>query len=140
MKTHWIIPYLRLPYKEGGRDHAGVDCWGLIRLIYRDLLGIDLPAFPGIAGASAIHLCGEIEKESNSSHWKEIEWPEDKCVVAMSQLQAIHHVGVYAEADGGKVIHAWQKQGIIADTFFRIRLKGFRTIKFYRHGLYHSHA
>lgn len=37
--------YLGLHYKFGGRTRAGVDCWGLVRLIYEERLGIVLPKF-----------------------------------------------------------------------------------------------
>lgn len=33
--------YLGAPYKHRGRDLAGLDCWGLVILVYRDL-GIDI--------------------------------------------------------------------------------------------------
>jgi cell wall-associated NlpC family hydrolase len=40
-----LRPFLGLPYRELGRDRAGVDCWGLVRLVYADLLAIPLPSF-----------------------------------------------------------------------------------------------
>lgn len=35
--------YLRIPFKEHGRDFDGCDCGGLVNLIYRMELGINLP-------------------------------------------------------------------------------------------------
>lgn len=40
-----LSAYVGLPYRAQGRDRDGVDCWGLLRLFYRDELGIDLPGF-----------------------------------------------------------------------------------------------
>jgi cell wall-associated NlpC family hydrolase len=37
--------YMRLPFKELGRGLAGVDCWGLACLWYRDRYGIELPLY-----------------------------------------------------------------------------------------------
>lgn len=34
--------YVGLPFVEGGRDFSGVDCYGVIVLIYREELGVDL--------------------------------------------------------------------------------------------------
>lgn len=37
--------YINLPYKNLGRSFDGVDCYGLIWLIYKGELGIELPDF-----------------------------------------------------------------------------------------------
>jgi murein DD-endopeptidase len=37
--------FLAIPFREKGRDYNGVDCWGIPYLIYRDMLGIELPAY-----------------------------------------------------------------------------------------------
>lgn len=46
--------YLRLPYRDHGRDRAGVDCWGLVRLIVRDVTGIDLGEHGDVDGPVSI--------------------------------------------------------------------------------------
>lgn len=40
-------PYLGLPFVRGGRDRAGLDCWGLVRLVLSDLADLDLPSYDG---------------------------------------------------------------------------------------------
>jgi cell wall-associated NlpC family hydrolase len=42
---HWSTQYLDLPWLEKGRTRAGIDCWGLVRLVLGEQCGADLPAF-----------------------------------------------------------------------------------------------
>ncbi|WP_247405425.1 MULTISPECIES: NlpC/P60 family protein [unclassified Bradyrhizobium] len=43
----WSRDYVGLPHARGGRSSAGADCYGLLWLIYRDVLGIDLASYAG---------------------------------------------------------------------------------------------
>jgi len=64
----WWQRYLDgpVPYKSKGRDMSGCDCWGLLRLVYRDVLGIELPSYveeyeraddrAGAAQAISLHI------------------------------------------------------------------------------------
>jgi len=131
-KLHWVYKYLSIPWVAGGRDKQGVDCWGLLRLVYKEEFGIELPWIPGMP-AKLLNVI--VERETNAS-WVEISKPIDGCGVAMSKKTILHHVGVWAAADGGKVIHSLQPQNVEAISLKGIWSKGFFVIKFYRHKLW----
>lgn len=133
--NHWSHLYVGLPHKPGGRDRSGLDCWGLLRLVYKEQFDIDLPDLPGIHAAKVLETCHTVESEIKES-WIEIPEPVELCAVGMSKKTAIHHVGIYTKADGGKVVHCYSHPTMVADTLRMLHILGFRTIKFYRHVLW----
>lgn len=45
MIPEWAADYFGIPFLLWGRTRAGIDCYGLVRLIFFDHRGIDLPSF-----------------------------------------------------------------------------------------------
>ncbi len=133
---HWTAKYIGIPYEIGGRDGWGIDCWGLLRMAYGERFGIHLPSLPGVTALGILSLMKKL-KGALDEEWAQVKEPFDGCGVAMSQSHSIHHVGVYADVDGGKIVHAWDGHNVIADSRRGLAHKGFKIVLFYRHGLHH---
>ncbi len=41
----WVRDYLGIPFKAQGRTRGGLDCWGLITLVYLEQFYIELPDY-----------------------------------------------------------------------------------------------
>lgn len=132
---HWAVKYIGMKHVRGGREPGAVDCWGLLCLVYREEFQIELPAYPGVTAQSIPFIASTIKSDARRD-WVELEKPVDGCAVAMSQRVIPHHVGIYVTADGGRVIHCWDTQNVISDTFRGLAAKGFQVIKFYQHHLW----
>jgi cell wall-associated NlpC family hydrolase len=128
---HWSVPYIGLAATEVGR------CWGLVRVIYAEQFKIILPHYPGVMFLPLPQIADQI-RQSIVADWREIQAPEDGCAVGMGERgpEALHHVGVYAAADGGRIIHCYGRHNVIADNLAGLRLKRFSTVRFYKHKLW----
>ena len=129
---HWATKYIGLPYEAGARGPQRVDCWGLLRLAYKENFQLDLPLYPGVSLNEPVHASSVIKK-ALAEEWLPVEEPFDGALVAMSQREAIHHIGLYVTVETGRVVHCWNSQCVVADSLRGLRLRGMRTIKFYKH-------
>jgi cell wall-associated NlpC family hydrolase len=111
--THWAEKYSGLRFVDGGRDRAGVDCWGLVKMIYENEKSISLPAYGDVPASELMKVARQIVKDRDASPWKIVIDPEPFDVVLMrgginTSRQTPVHVGVMI--DGERVMHV--EQGI----------------------------
>ncbi len=129
---HWATKYIGIPYEAGSRGPATVDCWGLVRMAYQQQFGIEMPLHPGISLEKPKEASIAIQAGLQSD-WRSIENPVDGCLVAMSHRISIHHIGLYAAVENGRILHCSNGQNVVADTLRGLRMRGMRLIKFYLH-------
>ena len=138
MNSHWAASYIGLPYAAGARGPAKVDCWGLIYLVYQNVWRRSVPLFPFLSLEGDRRQSVRQIKTELRQNWVALPKPSDGCGVAMSQSSEIHHVGLFADIDGGKIVHCDKSVGaVVAESVRRVRLRGYSTIKFYAYVLDH---
>lgn len=79
MRPTWTERYLTIPFLEKGRTRAGVDCYGLVRLIYEEQRQVYLPSYT--EGYETVQDTKEILALLDgavASVWKEITIAEAK--------------------------------------------------------------
>ncbi|MGV8830350.1 MAG: NlpC/P60 family protein [Devosia sp.] len=102
-----IDSLLTVPYAPGQGDLAGADCWGIVELWYRHVLGIevtDRAEFP--AGNEGLQAGFDAR-----SVWQPIDEPADHCLVILRfrHLDA-GHVGIFYQ---GSVLHSSEGHGCV---------------------------
>ena len=68
----WPSTYFTVPFKPYGRTRQGCDCWGLVKLVYSEQRGIDLPDFAGISPDDAAAVPAAIDRER--LNWRRIHF------------------------------------------------------------------
>jgi sulfur carrier protein ThiS len=85
--------YIGIPYAEKGRDETGVDCWGLVRLVYKNELSIDLPSFSTEYNTSDDARIEELFAQYKEG-WQPTDSPEIGDVVIFRMFGYESHIGV----------------------------------------------
>lgn len=96
----WVDRYIGAPF-----DEYGLNCWGLVRLVYSDMLGICLPEHGEVSAFDLARSAGLIEQGASSDQWVEPDVPQEFDVVVMRRYggRIAGHVGIYI--GDGMVMH-----------------------------------
>ena len=74
MRPDWSGQYLNLPFIEQGRDRAGVDCYGLLRLVFQEQRGIVLPSYTeGYTTEDDMKLLTDLVRGHVATAWSHVE-------------------------------------------------------------------
>lgn len=93
--TAWAASYVGLPWRPHGRDRDGVDCWGLVWLVYRDLMGIDLPSYAGeVSPVEAVEIAAMMAGGAVGGGWARVSAPRPLDLVSFRVYGHECHVGL----------------------------------------------
>jgi cell wall-associated NlpC family hydrolase len=86
-----------IPYVQHGRSYDGADCWGIVFLYYRDILGRSIPSYVAEMEAREFRPrgIGPLISEERDRAWSEVSAPIAGDVVLMRTGIHHNHVGIY---------------------------------------------
>jgi len=136
----WVEHYIGLPYRERGHDRRGVHCWGLVWLVYRDCLGIELHRDDTVTSADLRAFATLLRRGASSTPWAEVADRHDYDVMLLSSLFTENgrlrrlpaHVGVVA---GDHLLHVERGANAVCVPMSHPSIRN-RILGCYRH---HSH-
>ena len=110
--------YVGVPYRYGGMDMEGMDCSGLVNVVFSKF-GVRLPR----RSRDMVNVGRAVELDS--------VLPGD-ILLFSSRLRkgVIDHVGIYV--GGGKFVHASSSRGVVVDSlnaYYLKRLRGIRRLE-----------
>jgi len=123
--------YLDIPFKDGGRDYSGIDCFGLIKLIYKEKLNKEIKDTEILPG----DLDGfENELKTFSNSFQRVFDPKIYDIILCYKSPSeknINHIALYIGK--GRAIHAVNGQGVIIEKFIRNQVYSNMIEGFYRY-------
>lgn len=128
----WWTKYIGIPFVEKGRSDVGVDCWGLVKIIYEKEKGIILPSYEELYETTEDRdiLSQTIQSES-SAHWLNPEKPKEFDVIILDMRGLPMHVGIVTKDN--HMIHCAKGINTAHENFttmrWRHKVKGFARWK-----------
>lgn len=129
----WTDAYVGIPWRWGGRTRLGIDCYGLVRLVHAELLGVELPAEQHLDAGEAD---GRIAAAAAGPRWRRVADPQplDVAIVrapgrwdGRAALGA-HHLAIRVDAE--RVLHALDPAGaVVQRTPPRRRIEGWHRAR-----------
>jgi cell wall-associated NlpC family hydrolase len=128
----WVAEYIGMRFRERGRDRAGCDCWGLVRLVLAERFGVEVPSYAGdydtvgeqhrIAALITRHQPAWLPVDPGR------ERPGDVVLLRLHGLPV--HVGVVAAR--GWMLHVEPKVDSVLERFDGLEWRN-RVLGVYRH-------
>lgn len=132
MVPDWTKEYIGIPFKEKGRDlDNGVDCWGLVRVVWQKEYNIDVPSYTTeYDDISRRDMIETAIWDGIDDEWEEVDDPVEGDGIVLQLMGKPVHIGVVL--DDRKFLHIFKGiNSVIADYTgmrWNQRIEGF-----YRH-------
>jgi hypothetical protein len=122
----WHNKYIGIPFLDKGRDINGIDCWGLVRLVYKQEYHIDLPNFSTNYEADDTEQMRDLLAQYKEG-WEKIDAPTEGCIVLFNILGVESHMGIAVSST--HFLHARDRYDSAIESFesvaWRNRITGF---------------
>ena len=123
--------FVGIPWLDGGRTEAGADCWGLFRLVYAQVLGIELPSYAEDYTTALDRLIIRRLVDGKPDYWVRVEQPQPGDGAVLHLVNRAH-IGVVI--GGNYMLHIEKGAGAVIENYTSLRLS--RMLE----GFYHYHA
>ena len=102
---NWTDSYIEIPFEPDGRDRNGLDCYGLVCLVYRECLNITLPDYVGIFTDQSFATLKKVAcvMAEGREKWTKVDTPQPFDMVMLRTGKRQWHVGIVI--DRSRMLH-----------------------------------
>lgn len=98
---HWADEYVGIPYRFHGIEKDGLDCLGLVRMVYRDKLGVAINT-ETVSRETNLQFVSDIFQRYAKA-WNKVGSPREFDVVLLNVTGIPCHCGIMIDA--GRFLH-----------------------------------
>jgi cell wall-associated NlpC family hydrolase len=101
MIAPWAARYVGLPFQDGGRTRDGLDCYGMVVLVYREEFNLELPTYQGAyrSAQEREEVAALLASQIPADAWRPVTGaPRVGDAVVFRVLSQPWHVGVMVSA------------------------------------------
>lgn len=132
MSNNRFDKYVRTKFKNRGRDLSGLDCWGLVSIVFKEVYGVEIPDY-SVSCTDFIAIDNKMNE--NRYLWERIESPIEPCLIAFHlnpfKNSIVNHVAVFIGQN--RFIHALKQHGItitrLSHRYFYPKIEGYYVFK-----------
>lgn len=131
MNNLWVADVIGKHWKQYATGPEYFDCWGVVCFGFKQKFDLDLDRHLEIPTANPKSFHRVVAKEIKTGNWQQVQQPEDGCLVLMSAARLWHHVGMWLDINGGRVLHSRDGIGVSLDN--RHELNNFNKVEFWKY-------
>ncbi|MDU2940134.1 MAG: NlpC/P60 family protein [Enterobacteriaceae bacterium] len=128
IKEEFIRKVNGKPWADRACNFDAMDCWGMVVLYYRHVLGLELHHMAGYESGSDFVTCYEQE----SSCWRVVPVPIDGCIAVFCRGEKPSHIGVMVSPV--KCLHSRGEMGFVRCDSPLALLKVYNRVEYMVHG------
>lgn len=118
--------YVGIPYVRNGRDYNGLDCYGLVWLVEKEVFNKDIPVLGLLEDRNS---CSLIKANLPLVNATKVDTPSNGDIVLFFYHGNPTHVGIYYN---NGVLHAMLNIGVVYEALNSRNLRKFSSKEYYR--------
>lgn len=127
----WLSDVLNKPWKAYATGPDAYDCRGVLCKAFWHIHGVVFDRHSSVPINNAHRFHEAVQQEAATGCWQRLVAPEHGCIVLLGSGLKPHHVGVWLDINGGRLLHSTEQGGVHLAGY--AQLKQYYLIEYWRY-------